>query len=105
MPKADFPLEDYFNLYPVLPGSDPLTNLAMAFEVRGAGEGDILAVAFRQHPSANPEGTSFLLQFDYVATKPREPSLETIRHWLETAHDFAGGYFRSTITQRVREAL
>ena len=100
VPKADFPLEDYFNLYPVLPGSDPVTNLAMAFEVRGADEGDILAVAFRQHPSANPEGTSFLLQFDYVATNPREPSLAVIGHWLQTAHDVASGYFRSTITEK-----
>ena len=82
------------------PGRTPVTNLAMAFEVRGADEGDILAVAFRQHPSANPEGTSFLLQFDYVATRPREPSLETIRYWLQTAHDFASGYFRSTITAK-----
>ena len=99
VPKTEFRVEDYFNLYPVLPGTDPLTNLAMAFEVGGAGEGDILAAAFRQHPSANPGGTSFLLQFDYVATKPIQPSLESVDKWLETAHDFASRYFRSTITQ------
>jgi len=101
VPKTEFRVEDYFNLYPVLPGSgtDPVTNLAMAFELRGATESDILAAAFRQHPSANPEGTSFLLQFDYVATKPMEPSLEIVGKWLETAHEFTSRYFRSTITE------
>ncbi len=99
VPKPEFRLEDYFNLYPILPGSDPVTNLAMAFELRGAGEGDIMAAAFRQHSSANPEGTSFLLQFDYVATKPMEPSLEIVGKWLETAHEFTSRYFRGTITE------
>jgi uncharacterized protein (TIGR04255 family) len=72
----------------------------MAFELRGAGDGDMMAVAFRQHPSANPQGTSFLLQFDYVATQPKEPSVATVKQWLETAHDFTGRYFRSMITEQ-----
>ncbi len=98
VPKAEFRVEDYFNLYPVLPAQDPVTNLAMAFELRGAGDGDILAAAFRQHPSADPEGSSFLLQFDYVATQPTEPSLQIVSEWLDNAHEFTSRYFRSTIT-------
>jgi uncharacterized protein (TIGR04255 family) len=64
IPKIEVGLEDYFNLYPVLPEypKTAATNLAFSYEVSGAGEGDVLTTTMKQHPSANPEGMTFLFQ-------------------------------------------
>jgi uncharacterized protein (TIGR04255 family) len=101
IPEAEFSLETYFNLYPCLPDgqSGPITNLTMAFESKGKTEGDILAVTMRQHPSALPDGTTFLLQYDYLATAGLPAEDERVKGWLETAHEALSVAFRSTFTE------
>lgn len=108
--KIDIPLPqlnlfEYFNLYPTLPDDAPdsITSIAMGFESQGKMEGDIFAVAFRQEPSANPEHTSFVLQFDYVAGAGLELALEGVTGWLEAAHDACSSFFRSAITAKCAE--
>lgn len=82
---------------------DAITNLAMAFESRGAAEADILAVAFKQHPAATPDSTAFLLQFDYVATEAKPATVEAAKTWLKTAHEFTAGCFEDVLTDKCKQ--
>jgi uncharacterized protein (TIGR04255 family) len=101
IPKLDVGIEEYFHLYPRLPDfpNSPATNITMAYEVQGAAEGDILAITMRQHPSANPEGICFMLQWDYVATRGLETNPEAVKAWLAAAHDMISQVFRSALTE------
>jgi len=103
IPGETIQLEDYFRLYPVLPESlmsRPIANLAMAFEMAGESEGDVLALTFHQQPSADPDKSSFRFQWDYVGTLPRAPEVPRLGEWLRVAHDATSLAFRSTITPR-----
>jgi uncharacterized protein (TIGR04255 family) len=101
IPKPEVRIEQYLNLYPNLPEfpGTTATNLAMAYEVGGASEGDILAVTMRQHPSANPEGVSFMFQWDYVATVGMPATSSAVGSWLKGAHGFLSQVFLSTFTE------
>ncbi len=105
VPESQFELAAYFNLYPVLPieAGEPITNVAMAFEVAGAGEGDILALSFRQQPSADPDRTAFLFQFDYVATQARPATSAHLSEWLAGAHEHTRRLFENTFTERCKQ--
>jgi uncharacterized protein (TIGR04255 family) len=100
IPKLDVGIEEYFNLYPRLPDfpDSPATNVTVAYEVQGAAEGDILATTMRQHPSANPEGICFMLQWDYVATGGLPARPAEVKTWLNAAHAFMSEAFRSALT-------
>jgi uncharacterized protein (TIGR04255 family) len=103
IPDPTFHLEKYFALFPVIPDelvTCPIGNLAMAFEVCGDSDGDILAVAFRQQPSADPSINSFRLQWDYVATTPLSANVPRIVDWLRVAHAASSRAFRASITER-----
>jgi uncharacterized protein (TIGR04255 family) len=106
IPTDEFQLEDYFNLYPLLPSSinKPVMNLAMEFEVEGVSPGDVMSVAFRQYPSAGPQSSSFQFQWDYVATpQVAPPDPGEIRSWLGAAHRFSVDLFHSAVTPKCKE--
>jgi uncharacterized protein (TIGR04255 family) len=106
IPDPTFHLEEYFALFPVLPDdlmTCPISNLAMAFEVCGDTEGDVLAVAFHQQPCANPGTNSFRLQWDYVATVPQFADVPSVVDWLRTAHSATSRAFRSSLTDRCEQ--
>jgi uncharacterized protein (TIGR04255 family) len=105
IPRLDFNLDEYFNLFPVLPDfpKKPATNIALSYEVQGAVEGDLVATSLRQHDSANPEGVSFLLQWDYVATGGLQADPRQIQSWLAKAHEFLSELFGSTFTEACLE--
>ncbi len=105
LPEVEAGLERYFNLLPMLPEfpTQPATNLTMSYEVPGANLGDILVVTMKQQPSANPDGMSFLFQWDYVATGGLSLEGESIKTWLNQAHHFLSEVFLSTFTDDCRQ--
>jgi uncharacterized protein (TIGR04255 family) len=105
IPENEFRLQDYFNLYPSLPeGTDGhVANLEMNFEIQAERESDVLAVSFRQYPSATPDCVSFLLTWDYIASKPIDPDQVSIKGWLKDAHEFSGRFFRASLTDRCEQ--
>ena len=105
LPVLETGLETYFNLLPSLPEfpDRPATNLAVSYEVPGASDGDILVGIMKQAPSANPEGMSFLFQWDYVATKGVPPQTDAIKKWVNDAHDFLSKVFLNTFTDECRK--
>lgn len=105
LPVLETGLEAYFNLLPILPEfpEKPATNIALSYEVPGASDGDVLVGTMKQNPSANPEGMSFLFQWDYVATKGLPRKTEAIRKWVNDAHDFLSKVFISTFTDECRK--
>ncbi len=104
IPKLEFNLDEYLNLLvmPEFPKT-PVTNIALSYEVQGAEEGDIVVTTLRQYPSANPEGASFLIQWDYVATGGLPADTEQVQSWLGKAHDFLSELFLSTLTDECRK--
>ena len=90
LPVLEASLERYFNLVPIFPDfpDKPATNLALSYEVPGANSGDILVATMKQTPSANPDGMSFLFQWDYVATGGLPSATDHIKKWLGEAHAF-----------------
>ena len=100
LPEADVGLEKYFNLVPVLPDfpQASATNLTMSYEVPGANAGDILVVTMKQTNSANPDGMSFLFQWDYAATGGLPDDEAKVQKWLNQAHDYLSKLFLSTFT-------
>jgi uncharacterized protein (TIGR04255 family) len=105
IPKSEVGLEDYFNLYPVLPErpGTAATNLAVSYEVSGAREGDVLITTMKQHASANPDGMTFLFQWDYVASAGLPVDLKAVKAWLESAHALQSEVFHSTFTDVCRQ--
>ena len=105
LPEAEVGLEKYFNLLPVLPEypEQPATNLTLSYEIPGAIGGDVLIVTMKQRPSADPNGLSFLFQWDYVATSGLICEITAVREWLKEAHDFLSGIFLSTFTDECRK--
>jgi uncharacterized protein (TIGR04255 family) len=100
-PEKTLYLQDYFNLFPVLPAemqNGQVVNLAMAFEIRGMREGDALVGRFFHEASANPDIMSFRLFWDYVAKMPLDARTDVIRDWLAVAHEATGKAFRSALT-------
>jgi uncharacterized protein (TIGR04255 family) len=104
VPEVDFNLEKYFNLFPVLPEfpNTPATNIALSYEVQGAREGDIVVTTMRQHPSAAPQGATFMLYWDYVATGGMAADMKEAQSWLAGANDFLDDLFFSTLTDECR---
>ena len=104
IPENDFEFRDYFNLYPVLPEhfNRPYTNLSLSFDMEGCGKGDVLSVALQQDSSANPDGMTFLLNWDYGSTEPVElgQDLQDMIEWLETAHGCCSAHFDLLFTER-----
>src|SRR5262249_45340778 len=93
IPGDTINLPDWFNLYPVLPAlfqDRPVSNFAMAFDVAGQREGDVLSIQFLQQPSANPELNPIHLQWNYVALRGMEATSEEVRSWLALAHEATG---------------
>jgi uncharacterized protein (TIGR04255 family) len=105
IPRLEFNLDGYFNLFPVLPEfpKKPATNIAVSYEVQGAQEGDVVVTTLRQYPSANPEGATFLIQWAYIATGGLETDTQQVRSWLGKAHDFLSELFLSTLTDECRK--
>jgi hypothetical protein len=71
--------------------------------VQAEREGDVLAVSFRQYPSATPDSVSLLLRWDYVASGPLGPDQASIKLWLNDAHDFSGRLFRASLTEKCEQ--
>jgi uncharacterized protein (TIGR04255 family) len=105
IPHLEFDLTEYLNLYPTLPEfpKTPATNIALSYEVQGATEGDIVITTMRQHPSANPDGATFTIQWDYVASGGLEANREQVQSWLGKAHEFLSALFISTLTDECRK--
>lgn len=105
LPEVETGLERYFNLLPVLPEfpPEPATNLTMSYEVPGANTGDILVVTMKQQPSANPDGMTFLFQWDYVATGGLPNDRSAVQTWLDQAHDYLSRLFLNTFTHECRK--
>ncbi|MEX0710744.1 MAG: TIGR04255 family protein [Pirellulales bacterium] len=101
IPDRQVRLENYFNLYPTIPQvvDKPMANLAMAFEVTGDQDGDVLVASFRQLASADPTMSSFLFQWDYVSGGEIESTPEAVGSWLAAAHTLMSTYFRATMTE------
>ena len=104
IPEPNFEFRDYFNLYPVLPPhfSKPYTNFSLSLDLEGCGKGDVMSVALQQDSSADPDGISFLLNWDYGSTEPvgLDSRLAQIHEWLETAHGCCRAHFDSLFTER-----
>jgi uncharacterized protein (TIGR04255 family) len=104
IPKIEVGIEEYFNLYPVLPEypKTAATNLAVSYEVSGADQGDVLITTMKQPPSANPGGMTFLFQWDYVASSGLPLEGKAVKAWLDRAHSFLSEVFQSTFTDECR---
>jgi uncharacterized protein (TIGR04255 family) len=103
IPEETIRLQDYFCFYPILPPellARPVANLAMAFEAAVDQVGDVLAMAFRQQHSSNTDVTSFILQWDYVATKHKEPTIAGVAQWMDVAHTAISSAFRASLTPK-----
>jgi len=100
IPRPEVNLEEYLNLFPVLPEfpKKPATNIAVSYEVQGVQEGDVVLTSLRQYPSADPEGTTFLMLWHYAATGGLPADTQQVQSWLGKAHDFLGELVRSTFT-------
>jgi uncharacterized protein (TIGR04255 family) len=104
IPENDFEFRDYFNLHLVVPEgfNKPYTNFSVSFDLEGCGKGDILSVALQQDSSANPDGMTFVLNWDYGSTSPVELDRELleIQEWLERAHGCCSAHFDALFTDR-----
>jgi len=103
IPQREFNLDKYLNLL-VLPEfpKKPAMNISASYTVDGARENDVVVTTLRQHPSANPEGTSFLLTWDYFANEGLPADTDEIQFWLREAHAFQKELFLSTLTDECR---
>ncbi len=56
----------------------------------------------QQDASANPDGMTFLLNWDYGSTEPMEldPEFRGMQEWLEIAHDCCSAHFDLLFTER-----
>jgi uncharacterized protein (TIGR04255 family) len=105
IPRPELSLEEYFNLFLVLPEfpAKPATNIAASYEVEGAQKGDVVVTTLRQHPSADPDGATFTIQWDYVTTGGLPADTQAVQSWLGKAHDFLSELFLSTLTDECRK--
>jgi len=106
LPEVEAGLEEYFNLLPTLPDfplQPVVTNLSMSYEVPGSNFGDIMVVSMKQHSSANPDGMTFLFQWDYIASDGLPCDSEAQTEWLDQAHEYLYKVFMSTLTDKCRK--
>lgn len=106
VPGESFYIDDYFNMYPVIPatvGTPSLRNLAMSCETKGAAEGDVCSIAFHQRSSADPDVNTFRFRWDYVSIEGMTAEMTEVESWLDRAHDFLSIAFRSTFTDKCEE--
>jgi uncharacterized protein (TIGR04255 family) len=106
VPGDSFFIDDYFNMYPVIPdveGAWSLRNLAMSCETRGGSEGDVCSIAFHQRPSADPDVNTFRFRWDYVSVEGMTAESTTVESWLDLAHQFLRVAFRSTFTDKCEQ--
>jgi len=106
VPGDSFYIDDYFNLYPVIPetaGAWSIRNLAMSCETEGAVKGDLFSFAFHQRPSADPELNTFRFRWDYDCVDGMAGEIGAIESWLDRAHDFLRIAFRSTFTEKCEQ--
>jgi uncharacterized protein (TIGR04255 family) len=104
IPLLEFNLDKYLNLL-VLPEfpKKPAMNISASYTVYGAREDDIVVTTLRQYPSANPEGASFLIMWDYFANGGLAADTDQIHSWLRDAHAFQRELFLSTVTDECRK--
>jgi len=104
IPRLEFNLDKYFNLM-VLPEfpKKPAWDITASYTVQGAQQDDVVVTTLRQYPSADPEGASFLITWDYFASAGLPADAQQIQSWLEAAHDFQRELFLSTLTDECRK--
>jgi uncharacterized protein (TIGR04255 family) len=104
IPQLDFNLEEYLNIM-VLPEfpNKPVTDIRASYKVQGAQEGDVVTTTLEQHGSANPKGTTFVIQWEYLATGGVAADSQQVQPWLGKAHDFLSELFLSTLTDKCRK--
>jgi uncharacterized protein (TIGR04255 family) len=103
VPGDDFYIDDYFNMYPVVPEvlvKSLLQGVAMSCEVSGADAGDLCSIGYHQRPSADPDVSTFRFRWDYVRVDEMPADHQAVEQWLDRAHDFLRVAFRSTFTER-----
>lgn len=106
VPGDSFYIDDYFNMYPVIPdaeGAWSLRNLAMSCETEGGDKGDVCSIAFHQRPSADPDVNTFRFRWDYVSVQGVSAELGAVESWLDRAHEFLRIAFRSTFTEKCEQ--
>lgn len=106
VPGDSFFIDDYFNMYPVIPDAEggwSLRNLAMSCETQGGAEGDVCSIAFHQRPSADPDVNTFRFRWDYVSIEGMTAEIAEVESWLDRAHDFLRIAFRSTFTDKCEQ--
>jgi uncharacterized protein (TIGR04255 family) len=104
IPQLEFNLDKYLNLL-VLPPfpNKPVMNISASYTVCGARESDVVVTTLRQLSSANPEGTSFLITWDYYTNGGLPADTDQLQSWLGDAHDFQRELFVSTLTDECRK--
>jgi uncharacterized protein (TIGR04255 family) len=104
IPQLEFELDKYFNLM-VLPDfpNKPVWDITASYKVQGAQKDDVVVTILRQHPSADPEGVSFLITWNYFASRELPADTGEIQSWLRDAHDFQRELFLSTLTEECRK--
>ena len=104
IPGEAFFIDDYFNMFPVIPNTNQsINNIAMAYEVQAERPGDACSIAFHQRPSAAPEVNTFRFRWDYVCMEGLSIEIGSVEEWLDVAHDFVDKAFRSTFTEQCEQ--
>jgi len=106
VPGDSFLIDDYFNMYPVIPDFGDvlsLRNLAMACKTKGSADGDLCSINFKQRPSADPDMNTFRFIWDYVRMEGMTSEILAVEKWLDQAHDFLQVAFKSTFTEKCEQ--
>jgi uncharacterized protein (TIGR04255 family) len=101
IPRADFKLEEYFDIYPYLGPKLPQSHGPFLVGVIFPFDGVVDSLR-AEITSANPEGPdqyNILFSLDYFTTTSQRVTFHKVGEWLETAHDRIEDTFHATLTE------
>jgi len=98
-------LKDYFKYYPFIPEELPQIHGPFNVRVEFPYENgrDMLFLTFASIPPEKPNLSYFLLDLDYVLSKPESISLDKADGWIEKAKIILNNVFKACITDSCKE--
>lgn len=103
--SSEMKTSDFFNIGISIPEgiSTELSNFAFVTEHRYNNGDDIMQIAFRTLPVVKEFDFGFVLDLNYLVTKPGENALEHIEQLLNNAHDVLENIFENALTDECKK--
>lgn len=107
IPGNSFKIEDYFNLYPKIVGSNiehPIASFMIGTEFVYNEGRDICRVILTTDPGVKSSNTIFILDIDYSSTEV-ECNTDKIFDWFSAGHENISDLFESILTSKTKELI